>query len=145
MSIATDKHRLMLEHRAMRERWGDAARWCCNANRTTYWWEYTARVEGNEFPIRVAYPDDYPVSPPDVILSAKLPDGTPHVIWTQNVPLPGPRMCWYYPNESKRRRNVWNPGTDTAAMAIGVAHRWCLAFLVWLSTGHWPVPDVISG
>jgi ubiquitin-protein ligase len=144
MSIVSDKNRLVLEHRAMRERWGEAARWCCNSGRTVYWWEYTVRVEGNEFPIRVAYPDDYPASPPEIIFDVELPGNTPHVLRSGRVALPGVRMCWFYPGESKRSRNVWNPATDTAAMAIGVAHRWCLAFVVWLSTGNWPVPDAAN-
>src|SRR5688572_9838789 len=145
MGIATDKQRLVAEHRAMRERWGDQAKWCCNASRDVFWWEYVVRVEGNSFPLRIVYPADFPASPPEIILDKKLREGTPHVIWAQRTPLPGPRMCWFYPDETKRTRNVWNPATDTAAMAIGAAHRWCLAFVVWFSTGDWPVPDSIRG
>ena len=145
MSIATDKRRLVAEHHAMRERWGDAPKWCCNAKRDLFWWEYVVRIEGNEFPIRIVYPEDYPAIPPEIIFGTKLPDGTPHIVWTQRTPLPGPRMCWFYPDETKRTRNVWDPSTDTAAMAIGVAHRWCLAFVVWLSLGDWPVPDALRG
>ncbi|MBU0719173.1 MAG: hypothetical protein KJ749_13060 [Planctomycetes bacterium] len=137
MSILSDKKRLVLEHAAMRERWGDGARWCCDKSRTKFWWEYDVHVEGNHFPIHVVYPSDYPSSPPDIIIKAQLPKGTPHV-------LPRRRMCWYYPGETKRNRNVWNPSRDTAALCIGVAHRWFIAFLVWQATDEWPVPDAVS-
>lgn len=98
-------------------------------------------VEGNRLPIRVVYTDDYPASPPEIVLNCSLPNGTPHIWPTAWTAIRGPRMCWYYPSESKRTRNVWNPAMDTAAVAIAAAHRWALAFVVWLSTGYWPVPD----
>ena len=56
----------------------------------------------------------------------------------------GNRMCWYYPGENKRNRNMWCPSKDTASMCVGVAQRWFYAFLVWLSIGKWPVPDALS-
>lgn len=144
MSILSDKRRLVLEHAAMRERWGDGPRWCCDAARTTYWWDYDLKIEENVFPVRIAYPDDYPASPPEIILRCAMPSNTPHLWPNTRTRLPGTRLCWFYPSESSRTRNVWNPATDTAAMAIGAAYRWCLAFLVWLSTNRWPVPDATA-
>lgn len=128
----------------MRERWGDAPRWCCDPARTVYWWEYELHLENNVFPLRIAYPEDFPASPPELILTVALPAGTPHIWFECRTSLKGPRLCWFYPGETGRSRNVWNPSTDTAAMAIGAAYRWCLAFLVWQSSGQWPVPDAIQ-
>jgi hypothetical protein len=140
-----DSRRLVLEHAAMRERWGDRPRWCCDPTRTWFWWEYTIEQEGNRLPVKVAYPREYPAQPPEIIIDAELPPGTPHTLYGGSTPLPGLRMCWIYPMESRRRRNTWNPATDTAAMAVGAAHRWCLAFLIWLTTREWPVPDAEEG
>ena len=144
MSIVNDKKRLVLEHYAMRQRWGDSPRWCCNRERTLYWWEHDLKVEGNSFPIRVVYPDDFPASPPELILRSALPAGTPHIWPTARTCVQGTRLCWFRPDSTPRARNSWNPATDTAAMAIGVAYRWCLAYLVWRATGAWPVPDAVE-
>lgn len=146
MSIADDKKRLVLEHAAMRERWGDAPRWCCDRSRRHFWWESEVRLEGNVFLIKIVYPDEYPAKPPDILIETPLPLGTPHLLPVETpLPfphlLPGRKMCWYYPGESKRNRNIWNPSRDTAAMAMGVAYRWFLSFLVWEATGEWPFPD----
>jgi hypothetical protein len=143
MSIISDKKRLVLEHYAMRQRWGDGPRWCCNADKTVFWWEYDLRLEGNVFRLRVVYPPDYPASPPELILTSPLPNNTPHLWPQKRTVLPGPRLCWFHPSGG-RSRNVWNPAADTAAMAIGVAYRWCLAFTVWMTTAQWPVPDATS-
>lgn len=144
MSILSDKKRLVLENAAMRQRWGEGPRLCCDPGKTTYFWEYDLKVEGNVFPIRIVYPDDYPASPPEIICCRPLPPSTPHVWPTARTRLEGQRICWFYPMEQSRTRNVWNAGTDTAAMAVGVAYRWFLAFLVWYSTGTWPVPDATA-
>jgi hypothetical protein len=144
MAIQDVPRRLVQEHSAMRERWGQAPRWCCNPSRTQYWWEYEIGLEGSTLPIRIAYPPDYPASPPEIIINAALPAGTPHLINLVRTSLPGARMCWYFPGENRRDRNIWNPASDTAALAIGAAHRWFLAFLMWLSTGQWPVPDAVG-
>jgi hypothetical protein len=144
MGILNDRGRLVLEARAMRERWGDAATLCRNPENTLLWWEHVVQVEGNEIPIRVVYPDDYPASPPEIVFGCNLPRGTPHVWPKPRTIMPGYRMCWYYPGEQKRTRNVWNPATDTAAVAVAAAYRWCLAFVVWLSTEQWPVPDAVE-
>ncbi len=134
MSLLTDKRRLVLEHAAMRERWGDAPRFRYNNSPNHFWWEHVVRIEGNEFPIRIDYPDDYPATPPEIVIGTGMPSGTPHL-------LGGNRICWFYPGETKRNRNIWDPSRDTAAMCVGVAQRWFLAFLVWQVTGEWPVPD----
>ena len=143
MSITADPRRLVLEHAAMRERWGSEPCWCSDAARHYFWWEYTINLEGNRFPIRVVYPEDYPASPPELLLCRSLPAGTPHLFPNARTPVSGSRMCWFYPGETARTRNTWNPATDTAAIAVGAAHRWCLAFMVWISTGNWPVPDAV--
>ena len=136
MSILSDIRRLVLEHRKMRERWGQTAKWCCDPSRTTYWWEVPIRVEGNTFQVRILYPENYPACPPEIIIDSPLPAGTPHL-------LTGRRMCWFFPGETQRNQNKWSPAEDTAALAVGVAYRWFLAFLVWNTTGQWPVPDAV--
>ncbi len=133
-----DKKRLFFEHQAMMERWSamqPKLRAADDGNRL--WWELELRAEGNHLPIRIEYPANYPASPPDIVIVPKMPSGTPHL-------LPRNRMCWYYPSENHRNRNMWCPATDTGAMCVGVAQRWFWAFLVWLSTSRWPVPDAIK-
>lgn len=133
-----DNKRLVLEYNCMMERW-DAFQPQLHAenNGRRLWWELELRAEGgNRLPIRIVYPSDYPASPPDVIIQRSMPAGTPHLF-------PGKRMCWRYPGETKRNRNIWCPSRDTAATAVGVAQRWFYAFLVWLSIGTWPVPDAV--
>jgi len=134
-----DKKRLVLEHAAMMERWSALQpRLCRNASGSQLWWEMNLKGEGgNRLPIKIEYPADYPASPPNIVIRCSMPAGTPHR-------LVGNRMCWYYPGESKRNRNMWCPSKDTAAMCVGVAQRWFYAFLVWLSIGEWPVPDALS-
>ena len=136
---AMDKKRLVLEHNAMMERWSSLQpRLCRDASGRSLWWELDLKGEGNNrLPIKIAYPSDYPSRPPDIVVRTSLPPGTPHL-------LPGNRMCWYYPGQNKRNRNIWCPSRDTAAMCIGVAQRWFYAFLVWLTTKKWPVPDAVA-
>ena len=130
-----DKKRLVIENHAMLERWSDLQpRLCANADGTQVYWELELRAEGNRLPIRIEYPADYPASPPSIVICREMPAKTPHLL-REN------RMCWYYPREDKRHRNIWCPSRDTAAMCVGVGQRWFYAFLVWLSTGKWPVPD----
>lgn len=133
-----DSKRLVLEHRAMMERWS-ALRPRLRADRdgTNLRWELELRAEnGNRLPITIEYPENYPSSPPVIRIRCDMPPGTPHL-------LGGSQMCWHYPGESSRNRNIWDPGRDTAAMCVGVAMRWFYAFLVWLTTGTWPVRDAI--
>ncbi|MBI3268914.1 MAG: hypothetical protein HYZ53_07825 [Planctomycetes bacterium] len=134
MGLALDKRRLVLEHAAMRERWGDAPRLRCDPAGLRYWWDLEVRVYGNAFPIRIHYPDSYPAAPPEIESLSELAPNTPHV-------LPVRRLCWRDPSERMRRLDVWNPAEDTAALAVGVAYRWFLAYLVWRSAGVWPVRD----
>lgn len=131
--LRDDNRRLVQEVRAVKERWGDRAVLRDDGSRT--WWEVDLVAEGNRLPVRVEYPDNYPASPPKVLPLAALPANTPHRI--------GENLCWYYQG-SRRSRNRWDPGRDSAAVVIGAAHRWFLAFLVWMTTGAWPVADAIG-
>ena len=133
-----DKKRLVLEYRAMMERWtGLKPQLCRDSTGAKLWWELDLRAEGgNQLPISIEYPADYPASPPGIRIRAQMPPGTPHMLGNS-------WMCWFYPKENKRNRNIWSPSHDTAAMCVGVAQRWFYAFLVWLSTGVWPVPDAV--
>ncbi len=134
-----DNKRLVLENATMMERWpAFQPRLCRNSSGSRLWWELELRAEGgNRLPIRIEYPADYPASPPDIVVRKSLPSGTPHM-------LSGDRICWRYPGEHKHNRNMWCPSKDTAAMCVGIAQRWFYAFLVWLSTGVWPVPDALN-
>lgn len=134
MSLIKNKERLVLEYSAMKERWGDRAVWCCNSARTKFWWDYTITGCGNEMPIRILYPESYPSKPPTIRVMCDLPPSTPHL-------LPHNTMCWIYPGERRRTNNKWDPARDTAAVAVGAAHRWYMAFMVWITTGRWPVKD----
>jgi hypothetical protein len=136
-----DKKRLVLEHAAMLERWPALhPKLCRNATGTQLWWELEVGAEGgNRLPIKIEYPADYPASPPEIIVRTAVPSNTPH-FWHSSQ-----RICWRYPDETKRNRNIWCPSKDTAALCVGVAQRWFYAFLVWLTTGKWPVPDALSG
>ena len=131
-----DNKRLVLETRAMMERWSALRpQLCRDAAGKRLWWQLELQAEGgNRLPVRVEYPPDFPASPPDIVIQTPMPKGTPHL-------LAGNRMCWYYPGERKRNRNIWCPSRDTAAMCLAVAQRWFYAFLIWLTTSQWPVPD----
>lgn len=133
-----DNKRLVLEYRAMMERWAALQpRLRAAPDGTNLRWELELRAEGgNRLPITIEYPADYPSSPPIIRVLCRLPSRTPHLLL-------GNKMCWYYPGENSRNRNIWDPGKDTAAMCVGVAMRWFYAFLVWLTTGDWPVPDAV--
>ena len=135
MKLANDKRRLVLENAAMRERWGDGPQLCRDAAGTKLWWEHTINVEGNRLPIRIEYPSSYPSAPPDIVIATALPKKP-----GQHM-LSGNRMCWIYPNETRRNKNKWNPSRDTAAMCVSASIQWFLAYLVWQTTGDWPVPD----
>ena len=134
MGILDDKKRFVLEYNAMRERWGDAPRLRCDKNIKRVWWEVPIKVEGNTFDIEICYLENYPASPPEIFIKTRLPKNTPHLY-------PGREMCWIYPDETRRNRNKWSPAHDTAALAVGVALRWFLAYMVFNATGQWPVPD----
>ena len=136
---ALDKKRLVLEYNAMMERWSQLnPKLCRDSSCKKLWWELNVHAEeGNQLPIKIKYPPNYPASPPEIVISKSMPSGTPHTL-SRN------RMCWFYPDESKRNKNIWCPSKDTAAMCVGVAQRWFYAFLVWLSIKKWPVPDAID-
>src|SRR5438067_1175002 len=74
------------------------------------WWEVELVAEGNRLPVRVEYPDNYPANPPKVVPLRALPPDTPHRIEGN--------LCWYYQG-SRRSRNRWDPGRDSAAVVIG--------------------------
>lgn len=133
-----DSKRLVLEHAAMMERWSALEPRLRSDASGQLHWELTLHAEGgNRLPIKIVYPSGYPADAPDIVALTSLPSGTPHL-------LPGNRICWRHPSESKRNRNIWCPSKDTAALCVGVAQRWFYAFLVWLSTSKWPVPDAVS-
>jgi ubiquitin-protein ligase len=133
-----NKKRLVLEYSAMMERWSMfRPQLCRDASGRMLWWDLDLRAEGNSLPIRIEYPANYPASPPEIIVRVPLPAGTPHL-------LGGKRMCWRYPGEDKRNRNIWSPGHDTAATCVGVAQRWFYAFLVWMTVGTWTVKDALQ-
>ena len=133
-----DNKRLVLEYRAMMERWPALHPVFCRSKAgDRLWWEVTLQAEnGNTLPLKIVFPEDYPASPPDIVICEQMPPNTPHV-------LPGNRMCWRYPDEQKRSRNMWSPSRDTAAMCVSVAQKWFYAFLVWISIREWPVPDAL--
>lgn len=148
-----DNKRLVLEYNAMRERWGDSPVLCKSSNGKLLWWEYELQQEKNIFPVMIAYPNNFPAEPPQIITKALLPKDTPHILPDKEELfgkqlLPGKRLCWIYPGD-KRNINKWCPSRDTAAMCITVAMRWFLAFQVWYSTPNrtfddWPVPDAVN-
>ena len=148
-----DNKRLILEYNAMRERWGERPVLNKSSDGKKLWWEFEVKQEGNMFPLKIVYPDNYPIEAPQIITDASLPEGTPHIlpdkeeIFGKQL-LPGKRLCWIYPGD-KRSNNKWCPSRDTAAMCVTVAMQWFVAFLVWYSTPNrtfddWPVPDALS-
>lgn len=135
MGLLNDPKRLVLEEMAMRERWGNEPTLCQGSDQRLLW-DCTLKIEANEFRVWIIYPRDYPASPPEIIPVTDLPANTPHR-------LDGGRLCWYRPGAA-RGNNVWDPAHDSAALAVGVAYRWFLAFLVWMTTREWPVPDAAN-
>lgn len=135
MGILNNLPRLVLEHDRMKERWGEAPR--LRISQTGCWWEVPIRLEGNRFDVKIIYTKNYPASPPQIVVVTPMPENTPHL-------LPGQVVCWLYPGETRNHQNRWSPAEDTAVLAVGVAYRWFLAFLIWSTTGQWPVPDALS-
>jgi len=135
-----DKKRLVQEYMAMMQKWSHwDPKLCRNADGSKIWWEVTVRAEGdNRLPIKIEYPPDYPASPPSIFILTPLPDGTPHRYPADN------RMCWIYPGEKTRQRDMWNPSTHTAALCVAVAWQWFNAFLVWITLGRWPIRDALA-
>ncbi len=126
-----DKERLVLEHMAMRDRWGDKPKLCSNSKKSTIWWEYTVCLEKCKFPIKIIYPDLYPSDSPEIKCMMRLPSKTPHR-YDYNI------LCWHR-SVSSNYNNSWEPSRDTAALCIGVAYKWFMAYLVWRTTDEWPV------
>ena len=124
--------RLVMETRAVHERHGDGPR--LTTEDGVLEWRYDLPVHGSIFPIRIIYPRDYPNEPPTIKALGKFPTGMPHLL-TGNV------LCWIWPGEKKRKRNMWQPSTDTAAEAFMTAYQWLLTFMVWDVTGEWAFPD----
>jgi len=142
-----DGRRLVLENRAMVRHYGEGPQLCKGRSGKVLYWDYTIHQEGNSLPIKIAYPGNYPASPPQIITTAKLPDDTPHIMPGKSL-LPGKKLCWHYPGD-KRQINSWDPGRDTAALCVSVAKQWFLAFLIWYSTPDrsfedWPIPDAVN-
>lgn len=129
MRLCDDSRRLVLEEQAMRRHWGAAPRLRDDGRRM--WWEMVITEFGNELPIRIVYPSGYPSCPPEIEAVEHLPSGTPHV-------LPGRHLCWRSHGSDRRAEDIWNPALDTAALTVGVAKRWFLAFLTWRDSGKWP-------
>jgi len=93
-----DKERLVLEYMAMRDRWGDKPKLCQDDE--SIWWEYNLFLEGNNFPIRIIYPQSYPSKAPKIICMVGLPSTTPHVYLADH------RLCWRKPSSSTSN-NKW--------------------------------------
>jgi hypothetical protein len=120
------RERLFLECKAVRERWGGAAKLRISGERV--WWEYTVCESGRSWPIRVEYTSGYPNRPPEIHSVKELPAACPH----RRSPT---EICWI---EKYSDNSDWSPARDTAAVAIGAAHRWFVCFLVWLTLNRWP-------
>ena len=124
------KERLVVEYLAMRECWGDKPK-LCKDKHGRLWWEYVIHLEKNKFPIKIIYPESYPSTPPNIKCTV-LGRDVPHMYNDDKY------ICWMK-NSSRKSNNQWEPSRDTAALCIGVAYRWFMAYLVWQATEEWPV------
>jgi hypothetical protein len=124
-SLLENKHRLVAEVRAMRERYGNRA--VLRRRSDTLYWEYTVRESGREFPIEIRFPDSYPANPPEIISVQRLP-ASPHQLGSN-------QLCWI---DAYSGHSEWNPSRDTAVIAVNAAHRWFACLLIYLTTGSWP-------
>lgn len=54
-------------------------------------------------------------------------------------------MCWIHHGGETRSRGMWDTN-HTAALCVGVAHRWLIAFVIWYSdqSKGWPVKDALD-
>jgi len=102
-------------------------------------WTGSVPIEGREFPVVLVYPSAYPALPPMMHTLFRLPPNCPHLLGRDG---PLSRLCWIASNARGRRK--WDPQRHTAATAMRAAQRWGLAFLVWQTTGRWPVPDAFE-
>ncbi len=124
--LLENKHRLVAEVRAMKERFGERAVLCRSGD--TLFWEYVIHESGRSLPIQVIYPETFPAEPPQVISMKPLPP-SPHQ-------LPGNTLCWI---DTYSNHSGWNPARDTAVIAVNAAHRWFVCLLIYLSNGgRWP-------
>lgn len=133
--LVGDDERLVKETRTVRERFGNDPQLALVSGKLR--WEHDLLVHGSVFPVWVIYPDAYPNDPPTIKVMVDFPEDTPHLIRDQEI-------CWIYPWEKVRERNMWQPGTDTAATAFVAAYQWLLAYLVWRAIGEWPFRDALE-
>ena len=131
MGLLHDDIRLYQEASVMRERWGEAPRLSYDKDKKLLYWELTVEVEGRRFPTRIEYPDEYPYVPPVLRSLVDLDPACPHLL-DENT------LCWINPDQRLRTRAAWEPGRDTAAMVVTVAHVWWRAYLIWEATCKWP-------
>lgn len=103
-------------------------------------WTGDAPIEGQDVPIEVIYPSDYPASPPIITTKFVPPMNCPHVLERGEDRT---RICWIGGNPRSPRRR-WQPNRHTAATAIRSAQRWFLAYLVWKSIRIWPIADAFE-
>jgi ubiquitin-protein ligase len=120
-----DKHRLMAEVRAMREKAGERA--VLHREGDALYWTYTVHESGRRLPVKILYPSTYPNTPPHIISLKDLPS-TPHNI--------GNELCWT--DAHYLETGEWCPARDTGAICIQVSHRWFSSLLVFITKGHWP-------
>ncbi len=123
--LLSDKHRLVAEVRAMRERYGDRA--ILRQDGGGLYWAYTVRESGRSFPIKIHYPSTYPNDPPKIISVQSLPP-SPHQFGVNE-------LCWI---NHFTAHSEWNPSRDTAVICINAAHRWFACLLIYLTKGKWP-------
>lgn len=90
-------------------------------------WKGTIAYENQTLEIAVIYPDNYPSRPPEILALQPLKP-SPHQLL-------GNLMCWI---DTYSSRCPWDPGRDTAAMAVGAARRWFMCYLIYLVTKRWP-------
>ena len=127
-----DNKRFVREVHSMRERLGHGPKLVRGA-RGQLSWHVDVYQEGQHLPIAIVYPEDFPWSPPRILSRVSLPADTPHLM--------GNELCWHSHGARDRSENTWDPAHDTATMCVGVARRWLLAFLVYLTLGTWPEPE----
>lgn len=124
-SLLHDQRRLVAEVRAMDDRYRKLATLMRDGDNV--YWLCTIRQSGKELRVKIIYPPTYPHTPPELHVLDRLAP-SPHLIG-------GNRICWI---DVYGAHSDWNPGRDTAAVALTAAYRWFACYLIYQTLGKWP-------
>ncbi|GAB4548588.1 MAG: hypothetical protein OHK0023_11910 [Anaerolineae bacterium] len=125
--------RLQLEVKVMREAFQDNFRLVVKPGNIIYW---LGTVEVNlkgvpvrEHTLKILYPSDYPVRPPEAyVVKPK--------IYSEKHQYEDGQLCLFNPKDGAGYG--WNPAKSTAVTVALWGVQWLYAYYTWRATGTWP-------